>query len=211
MSRLEDAPFRRGETYFNGEQINAPPTGEFLGGYNYEGHEYDFLDEWYGSGLNIRVRVLRNSSAYNLLPGQLVTFTGTRVLDSSPVLLGTNAGAVAATEAAYCLPVDELLPAGGVPSGDLFYAVVSGPCLLTTAKSPASGNVNIAIGQKVVSCTGSATTDGNEGAVIGQDLSAATTGPETTIANQINNAVGRALSATTTAQTGTAILVAIGW
>lgn len=211
MGRMDDAPFARGQTWFNGMPINTPPAGEFMAGYNYEGHEYDFLDEWYGSGLNIRVRVLRNSAAYNLLPGQLVTFVGTRVLDGSAVLNGTNAGAVAATEASYCLPVDELLPAAGVPSGDLFYAVVYGPCLLTTAKAPPAGNVNITIGQKVVSCTGTGTTDGNEGAVIAQDLSAATTGPETTIANQINNAVGRALSATTTSQTGTAILVAIGW
>jgi hypothetical protein len=211
-----DAPFQRGETWNNGETIQTPRTGDFMGGFNIEGEEYEFEDSQmprggYGTGLTVRCRVVRNSATYNILPGQLCAFGATRYGDNAPTLLGTNVSGLSNVEAQYCYPADEFLPPGGVPPGDLFYIVVHGPCLVKTAATPAAGTVNIAVGQKVVSSTGSATTDGNEGAIIAQDIASATTDNGLTVAGQINNAIGRAMSATTTTQTGTAILVAVGW
>lgn len=209
MSALEDAPFARGNTWFNGDFIPATlPAGTEPGGFNYEGHEYLFWDQWYGTGLPIRVRVVRNAAAYNILPGQLVDPSAVVGYYSNAILPGTEAKGITLVEATYSFPADELLPPAGVPPGDLFYIVVNGPCLLTSTKT---GVPTVALLGKVVACTASATTDGNAGGVIAQDLTAATTGPETTIAAQINNAVGRAMSALTSGQTATPILVGIGW
>lgn len=211
-----DPPFERGATWYGGEPILAPNSGDFMGGFNLEGQEFEFEDSQlpnggYGTGLTVRVRVVRNSASYNILPGQLCYFGTTRYGDNSAVLLGTNVAGLANTEAQYCLPADEFLPPAGVRPGDLFFVVVNGPCLLKTAATPASGTVNISVGQKVVSCTGSGTTDGNEGTVIAQDIASATSDNGLTMAGQINNAIGRAMSATTTTQTGQSILVAVGW
>jgi hypothetical protein len=217
MGWRTDAPFHRGNTWFNGEPILTPPSGQFMGGFNIEGMEYEFEDSQlpnggYGTGLTVRCRVVRNSGTYNILPGQLVYFGTTRWGDNQPVLLGTNAAGISNVEAQYCYPADEFLPPGGVPPGDLFYVVTNGPCLVKTAATlTGAESVNIAVGQKVVSATGSATTDGNQGAIIAQDIASATSDNGLTLAGQINNAIGRAMSATTTTQTGTSILVAVGW
>jgi hypothetical protein len=158
----------------------------------------------YGTGLEIVTRVVRNSASHNILPGQLCVFGATRYGDSAPTLLGTNVGEISQATADYAFPADEFLPPGGVPPGDLFYIVVKGPCLVKTA---ASGTVALNVGQKVVASTSTATTDGNAGAVVAQSVSGAT-GP---LANQIQNAVGRAMSATTSGNTATPVLIAVGW
>jgi hypothetical protein len=216
-----EAPFQRGETFMNGMTWglgSSLPSGEQPPGFEYEGREYIWDDSQmtdtggYGTGLQVVTRVVRNSSDFNILPGQLCTFTETRRGDGATVLLGTNVGGIAEAEATYCYPADEFLPPGGVAPGDLFYIVVEGPCMLKTAKTPSgTETANIAIGQKVVSATASGTTDGNAGAVVAQDIASATSDNGVTVANQIQNAIGRALSATTTNQTGTSILVAVGW
>lgn len=209
MSALTDAPFPRGGGWFNGGIIPSTlVAGDEPAGFNYEGKEYRFEDQWYGTGLFITVRVLRNSGSTNILPGQLVDVSSVIGYYSNTVLPGTNAKAPTTVEATYSFPADEFLPPQGVPPGDLFYVVVRGPALL---KSTATGVPTLAILQKVVSCTAAASTNPDAGAVIGQDLTAATTGPETTIALQINNAVGRAMSALTVGQTATSVLVGIGW
>jgi len=220
----KEPPFKRGETWYNGEAIPATlPTGTFPGGWGLEGQQFIWQDSQtdtgnpfngnnaggYGTGFPVVTRVVRNNAAYNIKPGQLVLIDGTSDYNGNTIVPGQGASGITATEAAHCFPADEYLPPAGVPPGDLFYVVVSGPCMVKTA---ASMTAAIAIGDKLVSATSTAgTTDGNEGAVIKQDLTAATTGPETTIANQIQNAVGRALSALTSGQTATNLLIAVGW
>jgi hypothetical protein len=211
MGRLQDAPFPRGGTYFNGNFVTVPTpdTNEFLGGFNYEGKEYWIEDNdspggGYGTGMFVKVRVVRNSTAANILPGQLVQLDATsRVLDSATVLPGTNVNTIIRTTAVYGYPADEYLPAAGVISGDLFYVVIGGPCLMKTALT---GTVTLVIDQKVVSGTMAGTTSADAGNVVAQDL----TGATATLGAQIQNAVGRAMSAMSSQGTGQPILVNVG-
>lgn len=215
MSWATDPPFERGRTYFNGETISTPPTGEFLGGFNYEGQEFEWEDSQlpnggYGTGLKVKCRVVRNSTGAAVLPGQMVSLNATsRVIDSGTVLPGTNADSIIRTTAAHGYPADEFLPTAGVPNGDLFYVVVSGPTLLKT--SQATNGATLAVDQKVVSGTMAGTTSVDAGAIVGQSLAAPTDSTSTTnFANQVQNAIGRAMSACSSQGTGQSVLVCIG-
>lgn len=209
MSFPTDPPFQRGSTFYNGETIVTPPSGDFLGGYNLEGLEYTWQDSelpggGYGTGLLVRCRVVRNSTGGPVLPGQLVSLNATsRAIDNAAVLPGTNADSIARTTATHGYPADEFLPAAGVPNGDLFYVVVGGPCLMKTAQS---GTVTLAVDQKVVGGTMAGTTSADAGAIVAQDTSGATSA----LATQIQNAVGRAMSACSSNGTGQPVLVNVG-
>lgn len=207
MGRFNDQPFPRGNTWYNGGYIpnflSPPPdySGQ-PGGFNLEGKEYEFEDETYGTGFYVKVRCVRNNSGINIKPGQLCTFTTTYVDNVTIVSYGTCVGSVCTTEAADAFPADEFLPPAGVPQGDLFYVVVKGPCLLTTDTSLAAA---ITAGEKVVACSATGTTSTNAGAIIPQD----TTQVTAPLYNQIQNAVGRALSACSSGGTATQILVGV--
>jgi hypothetical protein len=206
---MESPPFVRGGTFYSGGTISTPVSGDYLGGYNYEGMEFEYEDSQlpnggYGTGLNVRVRVVRNSTGGPVLPGQLVTLNAVqRVLDLATVLPGTNADSIARTTASHAFPADEFLPTAGVPNGDLFYVVVAGPCLV---KSAATGTPTVSVDGKMVGGTMAGTTSVDAGGVVVQDTSGATTA----LANQIQNAIGRAMSALTSGQTSTPVLVNIG-
>ncbi len=213
MPRLEAPPFERGQTFYglgSGGVVPTPPTNDFLGGFNYEGAEYEWMDSQlpgggYGTGMNVRCRCVRNSTGINVKPGQLVVLNSvSRVLDSATVLPGTGASAIARTTAAHSFPADEFLPTAGVPNGDLFWVVVSGPCLM---KSAATGTPTVAVDDKMVCGTMAGTTTVDAGCVVQQDTSGATTA----LATQIQNAIGRAMSALTSGQTSTPVLVNVGW
>ncbi len=211
MPRMEAPPFKRGETFYNNGIVTVPTpaTNDFLGGFNYEGMEYEWEDSQlpgggYGTGLNTRVRVVRNSTGSVVLPGQLVSLNAVaRVLDSAVVLPGTNADTICRTTAAHGFPADEFLGTAGVPNGDLFYVVVSGPCLM---KSAATGTPTVSVDGKMVCGTMAGTTSADAGCLVVQDTSGATTA----LAAQIQNAVGRAMSALTASNTSTAVLVNVG-
>lgn len=211
MGRTNEPPFSRGATWYNGDTIPSSAQlalcQESPGGFNLEGKEYEFEDIAYGTGQFVTCRVCRNSAAYNIKPGQLVTFSTARY-DGVTVALGTNTAGISAVEAAWAFPADEFLPPAGVPPGDLFYIIVEGPVLVKTA---ATAPGTISAGGWVVASTGVTTGDGNEGTVIAQDLSAITDGAETTIAQQIQNRLGRALSAYTSGQTGEPLLIDVGF
>lgn len=208
--RLEAPPFERGATWYGtGAVISTPASGDYDGGFQMEGKDYEWEDSMlpnggYGTGLPVRCRVVRNSTGANILPGQLVSLNAlTRVLDSATVLPGTNADTIARTTAAHSFPADEFLPAAGVQNGDLFWVVISGPCLVKTANS---GTVTLSVDQKVVCGTMAGTTSADAGNIVAQDTSGATT----PLANQIQNAVGRAMSSCSSNGTGTPILVNVG-
>lgn len=191
MARDEAPPFARGETFYNG----SVPSSLSDVARNYEGKEYVFEDTIYGTGLPVRVRVVRNSAAYNLKPKKLVSF------DSAN--FGKCVNAYTKTTAAHGYPVDELLPAGGVAPNDLFYIVVDGPALVT---SPAAG-VAVNVGDAIVAITAATTDAPDAGRVTTQDL----TGATAVLGTQIVNKVGRAMSALTSGQTATDFLVGVRW
>jgi hypothetical protein len=188
MARDEAAPFARGETYYNGEAIDSGN----LGGINLEGKEYVIEGD---DGRPVRLKVVRNSSSIALKPRRAVKFdTG------SGVNVGTRvSGYTAAVGDVPAGVVDEKLPAAGVPANDLFYIVIEGP---TEGVTVESGLTAISKGDRVVPGTGTSSTSDDAGKLQKQDVS----GTAATLANNIQNVVGRAAAAQASTNTAVAIV-----
>jgi hypothetical protein len=77
---------------------------------------------------------VRNTSGSALLPGAVVKFKKAAILDE------VDGAAAAATDAPLGV-VDEYLPATGVANNDVFWLVVAGPTAITTAGTPAAGDL----------------------------------------------------------------------
>lgn len=211
MSRNNSQMFGRGETYYGGRTIDTS---------NYEGVELEgirkvFEDLDYSaqnqartprSGYKVVCQVMRNTSGIALLPGDLVTCT-----TANPARVDGNADSAADARAVF---VDEFLPTSGVPNGDLFWAVIRGPVMAKTPPVAGGFSAAISAGDVLVAATGSAASTAaaattNDNASVAKQVFAAPTdaGSTTTFTNQLLNAVGRAMSARTTANTNADILV----
>ena len=195
MGRLDQPPFARGETYANGnlEILNAANGPFGLGGINLEGKIFvfepnsDATTTLYGqlgpdpNGRAITVRVVRNVSGQALLPKRLVRYQ----LATTNVNLETHIDGY--TIGAGDVPagiVDEFLPPAGVANEDLFYLVIDGP---TIGVSLTTGTVSIAHGSVLVPGLGTSKTTADAGCLDSQVL----TGATATLADQIQNSVGR--------------------
>lgn len=195
MARDENLPFPLGTTYFGGDAtllaaVAAEVTaGSFLDGFQYEGQEYTVEDLDQSNGTigaeasrtykRKKVRCVRNMNAAAALPKQVAKLN----------TAGATAGAVqgeinglVASPADRGYPVDEWLPAAGCAQYDLCWVVVEGCAKVTT---DTAGTTTVAVGGVVV--PGSTTT----GRVVAQD----TTQTGANLFNQIQNALGRALTA----------------
>lgn len=182
MARDENLPFQRGKTWYGGRTID--PTQ--YGAVNLEGKTWVIEDRIYGSGQFVKLMVVRNSGTFNLLPKRLVV--------PDPAYYAKRVIGYTNTVGQAGWPVDELLPAAGVPPGDLFYVVVSGPAAVLTDLASGAGSV-IAVGDPLVSIA--AATSGATSAGRVATISAASTNiPLTTL-----NVVGRATAAATTSNT----------
>lgn len=189
MSGLyENLPFQRGATYGVTDETQAV---------HLEGREYIHQDTEYGTGMNVRVRVVRNRSGAALVGRRAVSFATTAGKHEVEV------SGYAAVGSARAYVVDDLLTS--VPDKDLFFVVVEGPCL---AKTALSGDVsNLIVQGDYLHAMTAATT----GATTAGRLAAATlTGATSVLASQIANVVGRAMSAKTTANTNADILINAG-
>lgn len=192
MSGLfENMPFKRGATYGAADNTVAK---------QFEGKEYIHEDNTYGTGLYVRVVVCRNNSGAALQPKRAVKFNLTAGVGFSDV-----AGYSTVTAEKSGIVDDLILGTAGVPSGDLFYVVVGGPCLAKTSSQAGAEN-NIAVGDGLHATTG-ATTGATTAGRVGEALF---TGATAVLAGQLANVVGRAMSAMTTSQTNTDILVNAG-
>lgn len=207
--RLENPPFPRGETFYNGLSIDSTN----LGGLQFEGAEWEFEDVQINAGvgakpnrtnMKVRCRCVRNVAAIALQPKRLVTFQLTAGM------YGSRVDGYATTTAQRGFPVDEYLPAAGVPVNDLFWIVVAGPALVLTPLDAGSDNV-INVGDAVVALTAATSGATTAGRVYTQDL----TGATSLLANQVQDRVGYALSAVTTGNTGANLLIEVtagaGW
>lgn len=169
MARDEAPPFARGETYYN----NNSEVGEIAkygpGGINLEGKEYwteitpvsrysTFVQD--PSGRRARVKILRNRSAINLLPGRVARHaTGLTNNGGYPYGTGSDGYYFQAADPIAGV-VDEFLPPAGVPPGDLFYAVIEGP---TSALS--SSTASIANSAQLAVTTGTSAVSSDAGFV----------------------------------------------
>lgn len=143
----------------------------------------------------VQCRLVKNSSGIALLPKRGVTYKA-----------GTNQtevdGYVRTTSAECAGIVDEWLPAAGVANGDYFWIVVQGPTMVLSSLAGNSENV-ITERDPLVALTAATSQATTAGRFVTQDL----TGATQILANAVQNAIGRALSAKTTAQTNGDILV----
>lgn len=139
--------------------------------------------------------IVRNVSGITLAPKQMVTwktgYRGRRVDGYARLTAAEVAGVV-----------DDKFSANGVPDGELFHLVVKGPCLVKTSLAGDATNV-IADGGKLVAETAAASTGTTAGRLAPQDL----TGATALLADQVQNCIGAAMSANTTAQTDRDLLV----
>jgi hypothetical protein len=187
MARNENPPFPRGATYFGGDSTIV----ETVVSANLEGQEYEFEDEDFTNGTigscplrsnrRVRCRVVRNSSGGTLAPKLLVALNASA--SSAMGVAGQVSGLAGAQAKGY--PVDEWLTSA-VISNDLFYVVVDGYAKVTTA---GSGSTTIAVGGVVVGAA--------SGLCVAQDTT--TTGAN--LFAQIQNAVGKAVTAVAAAST----------
>lgn len=187
---------KRGFTYHGG---TPDSIGKTLG---LEGHPMRFMDDYPGSG-GVRVKrsdsqvyavLVRNVSGITLTPGRTVSwkagFRGRRIDGFTTTTAQEVAGVV-----------DDQLPAAGVANNDLFWLIVKGPVLIKTPLAAGAGSV-FAEGDVLVALTAAtsqATTAGRPAVL----ASAATTNTAAAIINRY----ARVMSAMTTAQTNTNMLV----
>lgn len=200
MARDEAPPFERGATFYNGI---TPPDA--TSGGNLEGKIYVFEDldlsvtgtKSYRSGRPVKCMVVRNVSGATLLPKRLASLKL-----SGLNFLGQVDGYATVDAAANCYPIDEWLPAAGVVANDLFYVVVDGPATVITGLANGAGN-NIAVGGNVCALTAVTSQATTAGRIQAQDLSSSAT----TLGNYVQNKIGMAMTARTTNNTDSAILI----
>jgi hypothetical protein len=152
------------------------------------------------SGRIVTRILVRNVSGFTLLPKRAVVwkdgFRGRRVAGYQ----NTTAGEVAGI-------VDEHLPSSGVPNNDLFWLTVIGP---TLAKNSLAGNAEnvIAAGDYLLALTAASSGASTAGRVIAWNgLATLTETTDGNLTKKIVNMFGRAMSASTTANTDADILV----
>lgn len=218
MARDETPDFGRGETMFGG----TPTATQITESAHFEGQEKVFEDvNWSNSALgakqlrsgrSVTCRCVRNTSGGNLLPKRLVTFEA----DSSADDYGKRVDGYSDVTAERAYPVDEFLPAAGVENNDLFWIVVKGPAEVLTDIAAAAGNV-INVGDRVVALTAVTSGATTAGRVRNYPTVAAATNTTTGIdaalleaQNNLAGVLGRALTAKTTGNTNSAILIDVG-
>jgi len=167
------------------------------------GNEYDFVDTQFNTNRLCRMVLVKNGSTIALAARKLVRWKTSG--DYHTVVDGYTK-----VEAEDWAGVTDDLLSATVPVNSYFYIGVKGPFLvLTPATAAEAGPVDFAVGLKVVAATAAASTATTDaGAVRTRNATLGATG--TALANNIENAVGRAASAKATTSTGTPLLVIFG-
>lgn len=197
--QIDELPFPIGSTY----GATASTDGERLEGREYLVEDLDYSlsvpkQRAYSNGIQWkRVRVVRNSSGISLLPRYLVQFSSTKY--------GKQVTGYTNTTAGEGYPVDEFLPTTGVANNDLFYIVVEGPAECYTSAAASAEDVFSALSVLVALTAAASTFSTTAGRVTPQDL----TGATALLGAQLQNRIGVALSASTTANSNSAKLVYI--
>jgi hypothetical protein len=208
MARDENPPFNRGETFFGvGGVVNTVNQDPL----QLIGHDWEFEDIiWSLAGTvgakqlrtqrRVTCRVVKNVSGINLLPSRAVNMQTTgadgRTFENSVDGYASASGAFVGGI------VDEWLPAAGVAPNDFFYIVTKGPTTCLTDLAAGATDV-FTVGMIVAALTAATSQATTAGRVYPQDL----TGATSVLGLQIQNAIGRALSAATTANTNSLLLV----
>lgn len=204
MSKQEAPVFPRGDTFFGiGGTVDA------TSGLQHEGSEWIHEDVNYSNTASVKphrtelpvvTRIVRNVSGFAVEPKRCVKLKTTNH--------GQIDGYVAVTADGPLVVVDEHLPSAGCPNNDLCHVVVSGPSLVTTSLAGTAVNV-ISAGDRVVGATAVTSGATTAGRVEVQNKTITAGSAASDLGNQLQNAVGVALSAKTTANTAADLLIAV--
>jgi hypothetical protein len=202
-------PFPMGQTWFgHGGSPDADDAKSL------EGKEWEFQDtdlnrygqtnQTFGTGKYSRCRLVRNRSGGSLsAPAGRLAYMD----PSTSYVWGTGVTGYAAVTAQKCYPIDWKIPSGvSIADDDLFYIIVKGLAVVKTALSGAAGVLVINPSDVLVSVTAATSGATTSGRVVLQDL----TGATAVLGVQITNAIGRALSAATTGNTNSDLLMEVG-
>lgn len=188
-----------GKTFFEGSAPSVTTQTIRL-----EGVQKSFQDLSVSTGTGAKVprsgrfrvaRLVRNASG--------ITLQGKRLVSWQSGYRGTRVdGYVRTSNAEAAGVVDDQLPTSGVVNNDLFWLIIKGPCLIKTALEANANNVLVDgdIAVALTAATSQATTSGR---FIALASSAATTQSGAALLN----AIGRVMTARTTANTNTDTLV----
>lgn len=200
MARNENPPIPRGQTWYNGATIDTND----LGAVQVEGKEWLFEDINPFTGILrtnhfVRCRLMRNVAAAAIAAKTVVTGKSAAGLNMSRF-----DGACKATAEDVVGVVDEYLVTA-CPVNDVCWVVVDGPTACLVDLAGGANNV-LPIGTRVVALTAATSGATTAGRVAPQDL----TGATSLLANQIQNCIGRAMTARTTANTTLDVLIDVG-
>lgn len=203
MADTGAAPFARGQTYYGLDGTIPSSYGESV---HLEGREH--VSKTYNpankvvrrDGGDVKSIIVRNVSGITLYPGMLCTFAsgyrGKRVDGLSRTTACEVAGSVD----------DMLSTSSGVRNGDLFHLLVSGKALVLLSRTAAEAVISAGqVLYAVTAATSQATTAGRFVGWGGTFSAAETT--DGTAGNILLNKIGRAISASTTADTGSLRLI----
>lgn len=116
-------------------------------------------------------------------------------------------GVAAAETSAYCLPVDEYISAGvGVVNNDICWCVLRGPAVVKTSLANMADDIDLGDALVAVTATTAAATDTTTGGRVTPVDLQATTHPD----GILGRVIGLAMTALTTNQTNTDVLVDVG-
>lgn len=189
--------FGLGQTFYNGLTID---TNDYSGSIQCEGKICEWLTDPNPTTTTTRRTTstrksiqVRNVSGIALLPGRICSF-------SSGFFGRRVDGYTTTTAAAAAGVVDPSLPSAGVPNGDVFHLMVSGPCLVRQALS--NFGADLAQDDWVYAITGATsqcTTSGRFDRWVGTFGDTHTTNG--TQGNILLNRIGRAMSTSLTSDT----------
>jgi hypothetical protein len=154
------------------------------------------------SGRYIGAVALRNEAGFALLPKRLGSLTVT----AGYYLVESVDGYTIGLFENNCVVIDPYLPSAGVADDAIFWGIVSGPVPILTAHAGAGFPADIAVGDLIVASTVNTTNGNSTAGRIGGVTLPGQTGATASL-NAALGAIGRALSARTTGETGADLLV----
>lgn len=204
MARDDAPPFDRG-------QYEASENFDHLIGRDYKFEDIDWsstsMVKPFRSGKMVRCRLVKNSSGAAVLPKRLCKFSTT----AGPTYYNAQVSGFANATNQRAYPADEFLPAAGAPDASYFYIVVEGPAMCRTPLAGSEFNGDISVGGVLAALTAVTAGATTSGRVANQIITGSSQATDYSVAiDAAENYVGRALSAATSAQTNSDILVDVG-
>ena len=142
-------------------------------------------------GRTVKVVLLRNESGITLYGKRLAALTAT----AGYSLLTSVSGYSAANSQKNVVAIDQYLETTGVADDDIFLGIIEGPTIIKTQQTPDATSV-IAVGAKLVAGTGAASSQNSLAGGVAADTTPG-----------VDEFIATALSARTTANTNTDLLV----